>query len=30
MLIISNFKNQYKGIIESERFGPYFIIIPMK
>ena len=30
MLIISNLKHQYQGIIESERFSSYFIIIPMK
>jgi len=30
MLIISNLKHQYQGIIESERLSSYFIIIPMK
>jgi len=30
MLIIRNFKNQYQGIIESERLSSYFIIMYMK
>ena len=30
MLLISNLKNQYQGIIESEWIISYFIILPMK
>ena len=30
MLIISNLKHQYQGIIEIEVVSSYFIIIPMK
>ena len=30
MLIISNLKHQYQGIIESESVISYFIIIPKK
>ena len=30
MLIISNLKHQYQGIIESEMDSSYFIIIPKK
>ena len=30
MLIISNLKHQYQGIIESERVSSYLIIIPKK
>ncbi len=30
MLIINNLKHQYQGIIESEMFRSYFIIIPKK
>ena len=30
MLIISNLKHQYQGIIESDWVSSYFIIKPMK